>query len=242
MTATSARALVSVAALTALLCSTWPASDAQAREPRFSGGATRSAGSATASRTFSRQGAASAGSLSSGRRAQANGNVTSNQATRRESATSRTSSNQDARQGAISDNQQARQSAMSDQQQSRQSAASANQERRQDTVSQNVDVRQENYYHNEHDDDDWDTGSAAVGFVAGAVVGSVVTSAASQSAPAPASTTVVYTSPPALTTLPCAPEILGINGVTYYRCGQAYYIQAYGASGPFYTPVQPPPM
>jgi len=53
---------------------------------------------------------------------------------------------------------------------------------------------------------------------------------------------VVYTSapPPPAATLPCKADTLNVNGVTYYRCGQSYYMQAYGNSGPVYMPVQPP--
>ena len=90
----------------------------------------------------------------------------------------------------------------------------------------------------------------AAGFVAGAVVGAAAASSRS-SAPATApqqpaqttsATTVVYTSapPPPAATLPCKADTLNVNGVTYYRCGQSYYMQAYGNSGPVYMPVQPP--
>ena len=37
-----------------------------------------------------------------------------------------------------------------------------------------------------------------------------------------------------------AAKIVTVNGVTYYQCGQSYYMQAYGSSGPIYMPVQPP--
>jgi hypothetical protein len=30
------------------------------------------------------------------------------------------------------------------------------------------------------------------------------------------------------------------NGVTYFKCGQTYYMQAYGSGGPVFMPVPPP--
>jgi hypothetical protein len=40
--------------------------------------------------------------------------------------------------------------------------------------------------------------------------------------------------------LPCAPVIKERDGMTYYQCGQTYYVQAYGGDGPIYMPVPPP--
>jgi Meckel syndrome type 1 protein len=31
-----------------------------------------------------------------------------------------------------------------------------------------------------------------------------------------------------------------VQGVTYYQCGQQYYVQAYGGTGPIYMPTAPP--
>jgi Meckel syndrome type 1 protein len=45
---------------------------------------------------------------------------------------------------------------------------------------------------------------------------------------------------PPMATLPCAPDISQANGVTYYRCGQYYYMRAFSPAGPTYMPVQPP--
>ena len=36
------------------------------------------------------------------------------------------------------------------------------------------------------------------------------------------------------------PAVEKVKGITYYRCGGSYYMQAYGSSGPIYMPVQPP--
>lgn len=43
-----------------------------------------------------------------------------------------------------------------------------------------------------------------------------------------------------MTTLPCAPKVENVKGVTYFQCGQSYYMQAYGSAGPIFMPVQPP--
>jgi hypothetical protein len=61
--------------------------------------------------------------------------------------------------------------------------------------------------------------------------------------PAPTtSTTNVYTQapPPANAQLPCNPSVSVKNGVTYYQCGDTFYMQAYGSAGPIYMPVAPP--
>ena len=43
-----------------------------------------------------------------------------------------------------------------------------------------------------------------------------------------------------MASLPCAPDVSQVKGVTYYRCGQSYYIMGFSPSGPTYLPVQPP--
>jgi hypothetical protein len=40
--------------------------------------------------------------------------------------------------------------------------------------------------------------------------------------------------------LPCEPSVTKVDDVTYYRCGEQYYVEAYGGSGPIYMPVQAP--
>ena len=83
------------------------------------------------------------------------------------------------------------------------------------------------------------------------MIGAAVASASQSSsttttttaAPAPTtSTTVVYAQapPPANAQLPCNPNVSVKNSVTYYQCGNTYYMQAYGSSGPIYMPVPPP--
>ena len=57
---------------------------------------------------------------------------------------------------------------------------------------------------------------------------------------------VVYATPPPTqppptgATLPCNPNVVGPNGVTYYQCGNSYYMLAYGSTGPIYMPVPSP--
>ncbi|MEO8307685.1 MAG: hypothetical protein ABI616_06550 [Pseudomonadota bacterium] len=57
-------------------------------------------------------------------------------------------------------------------------------------------------------------------------------------------TTTTVVNVPAATaapaTLPCAPIITAVDGVTYFQCGGQHYVQAYGGTGPIYMPVPPP--
>ena len=79
---------------------------------------------------------------------------------------------------------------------------------------------------------DWDSGSAAAGFVAGAVVTGAVAAASTY----PSTTTVVATSSP-----PCSVAPTSVSGVSYYRCGATWYTAGYENSGVVYMPVAPPP-
>ena len=93
----------------------------------------------------------------------------------------------------------------------------------------------EDYY------DDWDGYHHDDDFVAGVVVGAVVVGAAAAANDdythtTSTTTTVVTTA----ATLPCNPAVSTVQGITYYQCGQQYYVQAYGGSGPIYMPTQPP--
>jgi hypothetical protein len=73
-------------------------------------------------------------------------------------------------------------------------------------------------------------------------VGYVVGSSTAQStAPAPSTTTVVYSaSPSGNGGLPCNPNTAVVNKITYYQCGKDWYVQAYGESGVIYMPVPAP--
>jgi hypothetical protein len=75
-------------------------------------------------------------------------------------------------------------------------------------------------------------GAAAVGAMAGYAAGQYN---------APSSTTYYPSANTSNGGLPCTPNTVVIQGVTYYRCGSSWYTQAYGSNGPIYTPVPPPP-
>jgi hypothetical protein len=84
----------------------------------------------------------------------------------------------------------------------------------------------------------WDSGDAAAGFVAGAIVAGTVAAAASTPPP----TTVVTTAPaPAPVAPPCNVAPIPVSGVPYYQCGTTWYTAGYAASGVVYMPVPPPP-
>jgi Meckel syndrome type 1 protein len=145
---------------------------------------------------------------------------------------------------------------------------SSNQSSRQSTSEQNVNTRQDEatqrsknysnayesntaYYHGGayyppppppayggyyYNDDD-DAAKVAAGVVVGAAVGAAAASSSSKK-----STTqqTQQTQTQQVATLPCTPKVVNKNSVTYFVCGQTYYVQAYGSSGPMYMPVQPP--
>ncbi|MGH8515798.1 MAG: hypothetical protein ACREV8_18015, partial [Gammaproteobacteria bacterium] len=78
-------------------------------------------------------------------------------------------------------------------------------------------------------------GAAALGAMGGYVAGTETAETTS--------TTTVYTTPPpaGYTSLPCSPNVVPANDVTYYQCGSTWYTQAYGGSGVSYMVVAPPP-
>jgi len=39
---------------------------------------------------------------------------------------------------------------------------------------------------------------------------------------------------------PTVDIVIPVEGVTYYQCGNDYYMQAYGSTGRIYMPVPPP--
>jgi len=53
-------------------------------------------------------------------------------------------------------------------------------------------------------------------------------------------TTTTTTTAAATAELPCEPNMMSANGVTYYLCGSQFYVQAYSDSGLIYVPVDPP--
>jgi hypothetical protein len=142
---------------------------------------------------------------------------------------------------------------------------SSNQSQRQEASNENVETRQtqatersENYaeaYHSGgyyggryypppppvyggyyYDDDD----DEAAALVAGVVIGAAVASASQSKSTTTTTTTTTASPPPANAQLPCNPNVVVSNGVTYYQCGNNWYMQAYGSSGPIYMPVPPP--
>ena len=86
----------------------------------------------------------------------------------------------------------------------------------------------------------WDSGDAAAGFVAGAIVAGTVVAAASQ----PTTTTVVAAAPapaPAPVAPPCNVAPIPVDGVPYYKCGATWYTAGYASVGVVYMPVPAPP-
>ncbi len=77
---------------------------------------------------------------------------------------------------------------------------------------------------------DWDGGSAAVGFVAGAMV---VGATAAATAPPPATAAVVAA--PAPVAPPCNVAPIAVNEVPYYKCGATWFATGYGSGGVVYT-------
>ena len=99
------------------------------------------------------------------------------------------------------------------------------------------------YHYHDHDidwDDDWDHSDAAVGFVVGAATGALVNEALQPDVVTTEITTASAPAPVAVTRLPCSPASSLVGGVTYYRCGSTYYVQAYTQGGLLYVPVAPP--
>lgn len=80
----------------------------------------------------------------------------------------------------------------------------------------------------------WDCGDE---LVVGMMIGGVVGAAAASESEEETTTTTTTTNTGGL---PCTPAVSVVEGVTYYQCGQQYYVEAYGGSGPIYMPVQPP--
>jgi hypothetical protein len=139
-------------------------------------------------------------------------------------------------QGGSADQQGNRYEERTERQGTRQEERTERQENRQEAYD-DIDVYYPPYG-GYHYDDDWDNWDVAVGVVVGGVVGAAVASdddddddddddSDSSSFGSNAS-------------LPCNPAVTQVKGVTYYQCGDTYYVQAYGGDGPLYVPVPPP--
>lgn len=118
---------------------------------------------------------------------------------------------------------------------------------RQEERTERQENRQEAYddinvyyppYGGYHYDDDWDNWDVAVGVVVGGVVGAAVASDDDDDDDDDDDEKSTFSGPNA--SLPCNPTVMQVKGVTYYQCGQTYYVQAYGGDGPIYMPVPPP--
>src|SRR3546814_4300206 len=93
------------------------------------------------------------------------------------------------------------------------------------------DVCSSDLHDDDWDDDNW--GYAAAGAMVGAAVGY-----AAGAATAP---TYVGSSPTIITTLPCAPQVAVVNGISYYSCGTTWYSRTMAAGSVTYAIVNPPP-
>lgn len=82
----------------------------------------------------------------------------------------------------------------------------------------------------------WDAG---VGLAA-ATTGVAIGSAAASSRAVQPSSTGVYAMPTA-SQLCASPTVIPVGGMNYFKCGSAWYTQAFGPSGPTYVSVAPPP-
>jgi len=104
---------------------------------------------------------------------------------------------------------------MDERQEDRQDFIEDLQEERQEFIEDQID---RHHYHHHH-------GGFATGVIVGGVVGGAVASSGD--------TTYV-------TTLPCSPEILTVDGVEYYRCDSDWYRRSYSGSQVVYIVVQSP--
>jgi hypothetical protein len=82
----------------------------------------------------------------------------------------------------------------------------------------------------------WDAGVGLAAATTGVAIG---TAAASSRAVQPSST-AVYAMPTA-SQLCASPTVIPVGGMNYFKCGSAWYTQAFGPSGPTYVGVAPPP-
>src|SRR5262249_61032026 len=100
-----------------------------------------------------------------------------------------------------------------------------------------------------HDAQQWERGKgpaiAATGAAAAGTVAAVSTAAAPPPPPAgapPAFASAPATPPPPPPPPPCAnATTMEAGGISYSKCGSAWYTQAYGADGVTYVQTVPPP-
>jgi hypothetical protein len=83
----------------------------------------------------------------------------------------------------------------------------------------------------------WDAGVGLAAATTGVAIG---TAAAASSKAAQPISTDVYAMQTA-SQLCASPTVIPIGGMNYFKCGSAWYTQAFGPSGPTYVGVAPPP-
>jgi len=177
---------------------------------------------------FSRESPAANGGLSSG-----SGRGTQGRAAAQDrGATAGQSQAGQSRAGQTGENQAARQESRASAQASRQQYGASAQSSRQEA----------------YDDQHWDQGKGLAIAATGAAVVGTVGAVRAASAPPPVAaqpsefTTAPATPPPAAPAAPCEnPTVVPSGGVSYARCGSAWYTQAYGANGPTWVQSAPPP-
>jgi hypothetical protein len=76
--------------------------------------------------------------------------------------------------------------------------------------------------------------------VVGTVVGGAIVAADDESESTTTTTTTTTVTGTPTAELPCEPQIMSSNGVTYYLCNSQFYVQAYGDAGLVYMPVDAP--
>jgi len=164
---------------------------------------------------FSREGPAAGGSFAS----------------RSSGMTGREGSFQTSRQQYMSGAQASRQEYGSKGQASRQAEANTLQSNREQTARAMQSSAQEYRGSYPYVGSAWDAGAGVAATATGAVIG-----AATAASMTSAATGAAYT-----TTASCASAVaVPVEDTNYYRCGSAWYTQAYGPAGPTFISVSPP--
>jgi hypothetical protein len=200
------------------------------------GGAKRSGGG------YSRSGSAKSGSFSSGSK-HAQPTRSKRPAASAPKTASRSGTKQNRKQNPKNKNAEDRQEGRTDRTEARQDGATDRAQGRQQAAQSAAYYRSANnaYYYNNghHHHDDWDDGEVAAVALGAAAVGYMVGQSSAENT-APSNTVVYSASPSGNGGLPCNPNTAVVNKVTYYQCGNDWYIQAYGESGVIYMPVPAP--
>jgi len=185
---------------------------------------------------YSRSGSAKSGSFSSGskRASQPSHKRTASSAPRKSSPSG---AKQNRKKSPNENNVQARQDGKTDRTKARQDGATDRNQARQSTKNYAI-ASQNNYYGGRYYHDDWDNGDTAA-VVGAAALGYAVGQSNAQNT-APSTTTVIYSDSSGSGGLPCNPNTAVVNKVTYYQCGNDWYVQGYGESGVIYMPVPNP--